>query len=163
MAGLAGRRIVTIKSLIISLMAVVTALVVPTLAAASITFVAAGPLAHSRSPVTTLTIGLPAGVQSGDTLLAQVVLWDANGSDVPTAPSGWTAIRHDAISNGNKITTGCIIRWRCQPTASYTWSLGSQYAAGIRAHGVAPRYRHWTGRREHRRRVTVRFRSARRP
>src|SRR5579872_1361361 len=132
MAAWRGGESLTFKSFIVSLVVVIIALVVPTLAAASITFVAAGPLADSRSPVTTLTIGLPAGVQSGDTLLAQVVVWDSNGSDVPAAPSGWTVIRHDAISNGNKITTWLYYKVAgASEPGSYGWNLGSQFAEEI--------------------------------
>jgi hypothetical protein len=68
----------------------------------------------------------------GDTLLAQVVLWDGTGSIVPVAPNGWSLIRHDALSNGNKITSWLYSRIAGggEP-ASYSWQITSQYAAGI--------------------------------
>ena len=88
-------------------------------------------MADFGGPVSTVTIGLPAGVQSGDTLLAEILVWDGSGSDVPTAPSGWTAIRHDAISNGNKITSWLYYKVAGgNEPSSYGWNLSSQWAAG---------------------------------
>src|SRR5208282_3166278 len=71
----------------------------------SITFVGAGPLADSGTAVSSLTLGAPSGVRSGDLLIAEIIIYDGSASDVPAAPSGWTSIRHDAVSNGNKATS----------------------------------------------------------
>jgi hypothetical protein len=97
----------------------------------SITFVGASTLADANAPVTTIIIGVPAGVQSGDTLLAQVIVYDGSGSDVPAPPSGWTSIRHDAVSNSNRITSWLYYRMAgaSEPT-SYAWNISSQWAAG---------------------------------
>ncbi len=70
-----------------------------------ITFVAAGPLTDSAQPLTTIVIGVPAGIEAGDVLLTQIVINDATGANVPKAPAGWTAIRDDAVSNTNKLTS----------------------------------------------------------
>ena len=96
-----------------------------------ITFVAQGPLADAGGPITTLTVSLPVGVLPGDVLLAQIVVYDAAGTNVPTAPSGWTVIRHDAVNNGNKITSWLYykVAGGSEP-ASYSWHIALQYAAG---------------------------------
>jgi hypothetical protein len=89
-------------------------------------------LADYSGPVTTVSIGLPAGVQPGDTLLAQIVVWDGSGSDVPTPPSGWTSIRHDAVSNTNRITSWLYYKVAgANEPASYRWNISSQWAAGV--------------------------------
>jgi hypothetical protein len=99
---------------------------------ASITFVGAGPLADYSGAVTTVTVGLPAGVQSGDTLLAQIIVYDGSASDVPSAPSGWTSIRHDAVSDGNKATSWLYYKLvGANEPASYSWSISSNWAAGV--------------------------------
>jgi hypothetical protein len=97
-----------------------------------ITFVGSGPLADYNGPVSTLTVSLPAGVQAGDTLLAQIVIYDGSGSDVPTVPSGWTAIRHDSVSNGNRITTWLYFKVAATTEpASYEWNVSPNWAAGV--------------------------------
>ena len=120
------------KAFIIGVLALATLTFASAPSAASITFVGSGPLTDSSSPASTITIGLPSGVQSGDILLAQLVVWDGNGANVPTPPAGWTNIRHDSISNGNKITSWLYykVAGSNEPN-SFGWSLGSQYAAGI--------------------------------
>ncbi len=101
-------------------------------AAGSISFVAAGPLADSNSPVTSVTVGLPAGVQQGDVLLAEIVIADGNGSNVPVPPAGWTTIRSDSIGGGNKITTRLYYKVAgAGEPGNYRWSIGAQWAAGI--------------------------------
>jgi hypothetical protein len=122
------------KSFILSVLAAAAAIFAPALAIASITFVAAGPLTDSSSTVTTVSIALPAGVQSGDTLLAQIIVWDASGSDVPAAPSGWASIRHDSvgIASGDKISSWLYYRVAgTNEPASYVWNISSQYAAAV--------------------------------
>ncbi len=97
-----------------------------------ITYVGSSALADYSTPVTTVTIDLPAGVEAGDILLAQIVVWDGSGSDLITAPSGWALVRLDAVSNANKITSWLYykVAGATEP-ASYGWTLGSQWAAGV--------------------------------
>ena len=98
----------------------------------SITFVGAGPLTDSNTAITTVTVGLPPGVQSGDILLAQIIIYDGTGSDVPTAPAGWTSIRHDAVNSGNKATSWLYSKVAgSNEPASYGWNIGSNFAAGV--------------------------------
>ena len=112
-----------------------TATAMPTATAtpsSSITFVGAGPLADYSTAVTTVTVGLPTGVQSGDTLIAQIIVYDGSASDVPTPPSGWTGIRHDAVSNGNQATSWLYYKVAgANESASYGWNISSNWAAGV--------------------------------
>jgi hypothetical protein len=99
--------------------------------ASTITFVGAGPLADSSTAVTTVTISLPSGVQAGDTLLAQIVVYDGSAADVPTAPSGWTGIRHDAVGNVNQATSWLYYKVAgANEPVSYGWNISSNFAAG---------------------------------
>ncbi len=95
-------------------------------------FVASGALTDSAQPLTAVTVSLPPGVMSGDLLVAQVAVWDANGTNVPVAPAGWSPIRADSVGSANKITSWLYYRvaGNSEP-ASYSWSIASQYAAGI--------------------------------
>jgi hypothetical protein len=97
-----------------------------------VTFVAAGPLADYSTAVTTVTVGNPLGIQAGDVLLAQIVVKDGTGSNVPTAPVGWTYIRQDTATGGNQITSWLyyLIAGANEP-ASYSWTINSQLAAGV--------------------------------
>jgi hypothetical protein len=94
--------------------------------------VGSSPLADYGTSVSNVTIGVPSGVQSGDTMLAQVVVWDPTASDVPTPPAGWTSIRHDQVGNGNQITSWLYYKVAgASESASYSWSLSSNWAAGV--------------------------------
>ncbi len=98
----------------------------------SITFVAQGPLADFAQAVTNVPVSRPAGVQAGDILIAQILVYDATGSNVPTAPAGWNSIRHDSVTNGNKMTSWLYHRVATgTEPGSYTWNIAPQYAAGI--------------------------------
>ena len=120
------------KAFIISVLAAALATVVANTASASIAFVGVSAVADSSSPVSTVSIGSPAGVQPGDTLLAQIIVWDGSGSNVPTAPSGWAGIRHDAVSNGNRITSWLYYKVAgANEPATYGWNINPQYAAGV--------------------------------
>jgi hypothetical protein len=101
-------------------------------AQSSITFVGAGPLASYGSPVSNVAVSLPAGVQAGDCLLAQIVVYDPNGSNVPTSPSGWSLVRADAVNAGYKMTSWIYykIAGNSEP-ASYSWNISNQYVAGV--------------------------------
>ncbi len=111
---------------------VATPTVTPTPTTGGITFVGAGPLSDSASAVTTVTVSLPSGVQSGDVLVAQIIVYDGSGSDSPTPPSGWSSIRHDAINSGNQATSWLYYKVAgANEPASYGWNLGSNWAAGV--------------------------------
>ena len=107
-----------------------TPLATPT-PASSMTFVGAGLLADSSVAVTTVTVFPPAGVQSGDILLAQIIIADGTGSNVPTPPTGWAAIRHDSIGDTNKLSSWLYgkVAASAEPV-SYNWTISPQYAAG---------------------------------
>jgi hypothetical protein len=96
-----------------------------------IVYVGAGPLADSSGTLSTISVGLPSGVQSGDTLLAQIIVYDASASDVPSTPTGWAVIRHDAIGGGDKITSWLYYRVAgSNEPRSYSWSISSNWVAG---------------------------------
>ena len=97
----------------------------------SISFVGAGPLTDSSTALTTVTVSRPAGVQAGDVMIAQIIVHDGTGSDVPTAPGGWSSIRHDSINSGNQATSWLYdkVAGASEP-ASYNWTITSNFAAG---------------------------------
>jgi len=97
-----------------------------------INFVATGPLADSNQTVTTVTVSVPHGTLSGDVFLAQIVIADATGTNLPTPPTGWSLIRDDNVGNGNKITSWLYfhVAGSSEP-ASYSWKIAPQYAAGL--------------------------------
>jgi hypothetical protein len=99
----------------------------------SITFVASGPLFDSSTAVTGVTVDVPTEVAAGDALLAQVVVFDGSGTNVPTVPDGWNTIRHDALSSGgNQLTSWLYYRVAgANEPASYTWTISSNFAAGV--------------------------------
>ena len=100
--------------------------------ASNITFVGASSLADSASAVSSISISAPSGIRSGDILVAELIVYDATATDVPTAPSGWTSIRHDAVSNGNKATSWLYYKVAgASEPASYGWNLGSNWVAGV--------------------------------
>ena len=122
-----------------------TATQTPTAAAtpiSTVSFVGQGPLTDSAGPLTTISVGRPSGVVAGDVLLAQIVVYDATGTNNPAAPTGWNAIRHDSVNNGNKMTSWALLqdRWK-KRTSSYSWKIVPQYAAGVMGHGAVPQYR----------------------
>ena len=103
----------------------------PPVGGGSITFVGAGPLFDSSAAVSTVVVGLPTGVQAGDTLVAQIIVYDGTASDAPNPPSGWTAIRHDAVNSGNKATSWLYYRIAgSNEPSSYSWSIIPNWAAG---------------------------------
>ena len=99
----------------------------------SIQFVAASSLSSYGTAVSNVAIGVPSGVQAGDCLLAQVAIFDSSGTNVPTAPSGWSLIRHDtgSVNGGAKISSWLYdkIAGASEPS-SYSWSISSQWAVG---------------------------------
>jgi hypothetical protein len=99
----------------------------------SITFVGAGPLTDSSTALTTVTVALPPGVQAGDTLIAQIVVHDGNGSDVPTVPGGWNSIRHDSINNTGNLATSWLYYKSANASEppSYGWNISSNFAVGV--------------------------------
>jgi hypothetical protein len=78
-----------------------------------------------------VTVSVPPGIQSGDLLIAQIVVFDGTGANVPVAPSGWTVIRHDSATSYNKITSWLYFkRAGASGPASYSWGITPQFAAG---------------------------------
>jgi hypothetical protein len=79
---------------------------------------------------TTLTIGLPAGTQSGDVMVAHVIVQTANNTITP--PAGWKLVlRQDS---GSAISTASYVHIAgSSEPASYTWSFGTsgQASGGI--------------------------------
>ena len=112
-----------------------TATTTPTATAtpsSGIVFVGAGALTDSSTAITNVTVFLPAGVQSGDTLITQIVIHDGLASDVPTAPSGWTSIRHDSANSTSQATSWLYYRVAgASEPASYAWTITSNFAAGV--------------------------------
>jgi hypothetical protein len=96
-----------------------------------ISFVASGTLADSAQPVSAVTLTVPVGIQSGDVLLAQIVVYDGSGTNVPVSPTGWTLIRHDGVSNQNKMTSWLFYKVASNEPASYAWNITPQFAAGV--------------------------------
>ncbi len=99
----------------------------------AISFVNAGPLFDSGSAVATVTVGLPSGVASGDVLITQILIYDGSASNVPSAPGGWSMLRHDNLSsNGNQMTSWLYyhVAGGSEP-GSYSWSISQQYAAAL--------------------------------
>ena len=74
----------------------------------------------------------PSGTISGDVLLAQIVVYDGTGTNVPTAPTGWTLIRNNSVNGGNKMTSWMYYKVAgAGEPASYSWNIAPQYAAGV--------------------------------
>jgi hypothetical protein len=96
-----------------------------------ITFVGASTLTDSSTAITSIVVAVPAGVAAGDTMLAQIVVFDGTGANVPTAPSGWTMVRHDSVNGPNQETSWLYYRVAgANEPASYTWTISSNFAAG---------------------------------
>lgn len=77
---------------------------------------------------TGLILANPAGVQSGDVLIAQLVINSA--STVITAPSGWRLIRSTKSSSSVQTASYYKVATASEP-ASYSWASGaSQPATG---------------------------------
>jgi hypothetical protein len=97
------------------------------------TFVNAGSLFDSSSPVTTVTVPVPSGVEAKDELIAQILVYDGSGTNTPSIPSGWNLIRSDHVTAvGNQITSWLYFRIAggSEPS-SYSWHIASQYAAAV--------------------------------
>ena len=98
----------------------------------NITFVGAGPLTDSTTALTTVTVALPSGVEAGDTMIAQIVVYDGTASDVPTRPSGWSSIRNDAVNGGNEATSWLYYKVAgANEPASYSWNISSNFAVAV--------------------------------
>src|SRR5208283_3983500 len=98
-----------------------------------ITFAGSSALADYSAPVTTVTVNKPAAAATSDIMLAQIVVWDGAGTNVPTAPGGWNFIRRDFVSNnGNKMTSWLYYKVAtASEPSTYSWTISSQYAAGV--------------------------------
>jgi len=74
---------------------------------------------------TSLALGVPAGVVSGDALYAVVIYEDGS---TPTDPSGWTLVG-EATNSGND-RTRVLRRFASSEPASYTWTFASANHVG---------------------------------
>jgi hypothetical protein len=79
----------------------------------------------------TLTIGLPAGTQSGDVMVAHVIVQTA-GNTI-TAPAGWNLVLRQDSTSSISTASYVHIAGSSEP-ASYTWSFGT---AGQASGGIA--------------------------
>ena len=105
----------------------------PDTGASPIRFAGAGPLTDSRTQMTSVILGVPSGIQAGDVMIAQILIYDGAGTDVPSAPAGWAVIRHDAINGGGNQMTSWLyykVADSIEPP-SYAWNISLQYAAGV--------------------------------
>ncbi len=98
-----------------------------------ISFVGAGPLTDSSEPLSVVTLSVPVGVRSGDIMLAQLLVYDGSGTNVPVAPAGWSLIRHDSVTgNGDQMTSWLYSRVAgSDEPATYGWGITLQFAAGV--------------------------------
>ncbi len=97
-----------------------------------ITFVGKSALSDYNTPLPVVIVDLPAGVEAGDILLAQIVVYDRNGTNVPVAPLGWHVIRHDAVSGGgNQMTSWLYYKIATAEPRLYGWYIKSQWVAGV--------------------------------
>ncbi len=97
-----------------------------------ITFVGRSALADYNTPLPVVNVYLPAGVKAGDILIAQIVVADGTGTNVPVAPLGWHLIRHDAVSSGgNKLTSWLYYKVATAEPRLYGWYIKSQWVAGV--------------------------------
>jgi len=79
----------------------------------------------------TLTIGLPAGTQSGDVMVAHVVVQTAGNTITP--PAGWNLVLRKDSSSSFSTVSYVHVAGSTEP-ASYTWSFGT---AGQASGGIA--------------------------
>jgi len=97
-----------------------------------ISFVNHGALTDANVQLTIITVAKPSGAMMGDVLLAQIIVYDGTGTNMPSAPSGWNLIRHDAVSIGNKMTSWLYYKVAgASEPGSYSWTIAPQYAAGV--------------------------------
>jgi MSHA biogenesis protein MshQ len=100
------------------------ALAAPTQIQAAITFVASSTPTLSSSAVSSVTLTAPAGIVTGDLLIAYIAMNTAT-QDVKTVPSGWTGSQENssspplAVALYYKVATSADIAG----TTTYTWAL----------------------------------------
>lgn len=81
----------------------------------------------SNTGATSLTIPAPAGVGSGDVMLAGI---SVRGTPNLTPPAGWTLVRLD-LAPDNQLRQAIYVKVAASEPASYTWTFStSQQAAG---------------------------------
>jgi MSHA biogenesis protein MshQ len=91
---------------------------------AAITFVASSTPTLSSSPVSSVTLTAPAGIVSGDLLVAWIGM-NTSTQDVKTVPAGWTGSQANSVSPPlavalyYKTTTAADVAG----TTTYTWAL----------------------------------------
>lgn len=98
----------------------------PPASGSSPTFVAASSGANTVS--TSVSVALPAGVQAGDALVADVA---ARGSPTITAPAGWSLVRQDTASTTQRVAV--FVKFASSSeAATVTFGLSkAQAAAGV--------------------------------
>ncbi len=97
-----------------------------------ITFVGSSALADYNTPLPVVIVDLPAGVEAGDILIAQIVVFDGTGTNVPVAPLGWHLIRHDPVRDGgDKLTSWLYYKVATAEPRLYGWYINSQWVAGV--------------------------------
>jgi hypothetical protein len=98
----------------------------------SIMFNSAGALTDANTALTGVPIAVPAGLSAGDTLIAQIVIHDGTGTNVPIIPNGWTLIGSDSVSGVNQATSWLYyhVAGPSEPR-SYTWTISSNFVAGV--------------------------------
>jgi len=84
----------------------------------------------TADPSNTLTIGKPSGVAAGTTLLAVVNVRLTGTYAGMTAPSGWTFVRRDQSTSGDKLTQAVYVRVAgSSEPASYSWKFAYSTAS----------------------------------
>jgi len=86
----------------------------------------------ANTSATSLTIPAPAGVGSGDVMLAGI---SVRGTPNLTSPAGWTLVRLD-LASGNTMRQAIYVKVAASEPANYTWtfSTGQAAAGGIVAY-----------------------------
>jgi Bacterial Ig domain len=90
---------------------------------AGISFRSASSAANATALI--LDVAAPAGVQSGDVLVAAI---DVRGTPAITAPAGWTLVRVDEIATTMRQAVYVRVAGGSEPS-SYTWSFSKSQAA----------------------------------
>ncbi len=87
---------------------------------------------QSSGAVNSITLTSDGLTEVGDVLLAQIVVYDGLGTNVPTPPAGWNLIRRDTINAGNHLTSWIYSRVAGVGGAHpYAWTISSSYATGV--------------------------------
>lgn len=107
-----------------------------------ITFVAAATPWGRTSSATTYTINKPAGVQSGDLMIAQVTSYGPSGTVTP--PAGWTWVDHVTQTDSTASCSITILKRTATGSESNSWS-GTMANSRRTVHTQAVAYRNTLG------------------